>query len=81
MPEPWWKTGFANTQMWQAITIEGDKLLFRAYDASGSVADQFVLTRMKNSSNRMGVPSDCNKMNDSSMKIIRSLIIAILAVP
>ncbi len=59
--EPWWKTGFANTQMWQAITIEGDKLLFRAYDASGSVADQFVLTRMKNGSNRIGVPSDATK--------------------
>lgn len=59
--EPWWKTGFANTQMWQAITIEGEKLLFRAYDASGSVADQFVLTRMKNGSNRIGVPSDVTK--------------------
>lgn len=59
--EPWWETGFTNTQMWQAITIEGDKLLFRAYDASGSVADQFVLTRMKNGCNRIGVPSDVTK--------------------
>lgn len=54
--EPWWETGYTNTQLWQAITVDGNKLLYKAFDASGTLADQFMLTRMKNGSNRIGLP-------------------------
>lgn len=45
--KPWWQVGMTNTQLWQAVTVDGDRLSYRAYDASGRLADQFTLTRMK----------------------------------
>ncbi len=53
--------GYTNTQFWQAINIDGNSLTYRAYDASGAVADQFVLTKMKDGSNRLGTPADGKK--------------------
>jgi len=55
--EPWWIVGFSNRQFWQAITVDGKRLTYRSYDASGAVADQFTLTRMRNGKNRLGVAS------------------------
>lgn len=55
--EPWWTVGYSDKQFWQAITIDDNRLIYRSYDASGAVADQFTLTRMKNGSNRLGVDS------------------------
>ena len=43
----WWQVGMTNTQMWQAVTVDGDRLSYKAYDASGKMADQFTITRMK----------------------------------
>ena len=43
----WWQVGFTNTQMWQSVTVDGERLSYRAYDASGRLADQFTITRMK----------------------------------
>lgn len=43
----WWQVGLTNTQLWQAVTVDGDRLSYRAYDASGTLADQFTITRMK----------------------------------
>lgn len=54
--EPWWEVGYTKKQLWQAITVDGDRLTYRSYDASGTLADQFMLTRMRNGSNRIGVP-------------------------
>ncbi len=54
--EPWWETGYTNTQFWQKITVDGNRLIYKAFDASGSLADQFMLIRMKNGSNRIGMP-------------------------
>lgn len=54
--EPWWEAGYTNTQFWQTITVHGNKLIFKAFDASGALADQFMLTRKKNGSNRIGLP-------------------------
>ena len=54
---PWWDLGYTNTQLWQAININGNTLTYRAYDASGAVVDQFVLTKMKDGSNRIDTPS------------------------
>jgi len=59
--KPWWDLGYTNTQFWQAINIDGNSLTYRAYDASGAVADQFVLTKMKDGSNRLGTPADGKK--------------------
>lgn len=53
---PWWEVGYTNTQLWQAITIDDNRLIYKAFDASGTLADQFMLTKMKNGSNRTGVP-------------------------
>lgn len=55
--KPWWDIGYTNTQLWQAITVTGNRLAFRAYDASGSLADQFVLTKMKDGRNRFETTS------------------------
>jgi hypothetical protein len=43
----WWQVGMTNTQTWQAVTVDGDRLSYRAYDASGRLVDQFTITRMK----------------------------------
>jgi len=59
--KPWWDLGYTNTQFWQSINIDGNSLTYRAYDASGAVADQFVLTKMKDGSNRLGTPADGKK--------------------
>lgn len=50
--EPWWDLGLTNTQLWQAITIDGNELEYKAYDASGTLADQFTLTK-KNNGNKI----------------------------
>ena len=44
----WWQVGMTNTQLWQKVTVDGERLYYRAYDASGRLADQFTLTRQKN---------------------------------
>ncbi|MFZ2287234.1 MAG: metallophosphoesterase family protein [Bacteroidales bacterium] len=44
----WWETGLTYTQVWQAVTIDGNELEFRAYDASGTVVDQFTLKKKNN---------------------------------
>jgi len=44
----WWQVGMTNTQLWQKVTVDGERLYYRAYDASGRLADQFTLTRKKN---------------------------------
>jgi len=53
---PWWKTGLINTQLWQSIKVDGDHLTYTAFDASGAVADRFMLIKMKNGGNRIVVP-------------------------
>ena len=50
--EPWWDLGLTNTQTWQAITIDGNELEYRAYDASGALVDQFTLKK-KNNGNKI----------------------------
>lgn len=55
--KPWWDLGYTNTQLWQAISIDGNTLTYKAYDASGAVADQFVLTKMKDGRNRIDSPA------------------------
>jgi len=44
-----------NTQLWQAVTVDGDRLSYRAYDATGRVADQFTITRMKDGRKKFAV--------------------------
>lgn len=43
----WWQAGFTNTQMWQAVTVDGDRLYYRAHNATGRLVDQFTITRQK----------------------------------
>jgi 3',5'-cyclic AMP phosphodiesterase CpdA len=54
--DQWWESGLINTQLWQTISVDGNRLTYRAYDASGAVADQFMLTKKKDGRNRIGVP-------------------------
>ncbi len=49
---PWWDLGLTYTQTWQAITVDGNELEYRAYDASGAIVDQFTLKK-KNNGNRL----------------------------
>ncbi|HCM59602.1 MAG TPA: metallophosphoesterase [Bacteroidales bacterium] len=51
----WWQVGMTNTQLWQAVTVDGDRLSYRAYDATGRVADQFTITRMKDGRKKFAV--------------------------
>ena len=55
--KPWWDKGYTNTQLWQTIHVDGNMLTYRAYNASGAVADEFVLTKMKDGRNRLDIPS------------------------
>lgn len=52
----WWQVGLTNTQLWQTVSTDGNRLEYRAYDASGSLADQFTVTRMKNGKKIMSFP-------------------------
>jgi len=44
----WWETGLTYTQVWQTVKIDGNELEFMAYDASGTVVDQFTLKKKNN---------------------------------
>jgi 3',5'-cyclic AMP phosphodiesterase CpdA len=46
--EPWWDLGLTYTQTWQAISVDGNELNYRAYDASGTLVDQFTLKKKNN---------------------------------
>jgi 3',5'-cyclic AMP phosphodiesterase CpdA len=59
--KPWWQVGLTNTQLWQKVTIDGDRLYYKAYDASGRLADQFTLTRLKNGRKTLDVQSTGKK--------------------
>lgn len=48
----WWDVGLTFTQVWQAITVEGNQLSYKAVDASGTVVDRFTL-RKKNNGNKI----------------------------
>jgi hypothetical protein len=47
----WWDTGYTNTQTWQAIMIDNNKLKYKSYDAAGNVIDSFILKKKKNDRN------------------------------
>jgi len=49
--EKWWDIGITNTQTWQTISVEGNELAYKSYDASCLPVDQFVLRKKKNGSN------------------------------
>lgn len=51
--EPWWDLGLTNTQLWQAITVDGNELEYRAYDASGTIVDQFTIKKKNNGNSRL----------------------------
>jgi 3',5'-cyclic AMP phosphodiesterase CpdA len=44
----WWEVGLTNTQTWQAITIDKNKLTYKAFNAAGELADGFIITKRKN---------------------------------
>ncbi len=55
--EPWWEVGMTNTQTWQVISVIGNELTYKAFDASGDLVDQFILNKGKNNSKRMLIPA------------------------
>jgi 3',5'-cyclic AMP phosphodiesterase CpdA len=55
--ERWWQVGLTNTQLWQSVSIDENILEHKAYDASGNIADHFVITRMKDGRKKFIVPS------------------------
>lgn len=55
--DKWWEVGLTNSQLWQRVTIDGNRLIYQAYDAAGNIVDQFMLNRMKDGTKRIGVPS------------------------
>lgn len=53
----WWQTGRTNTQLWQAVTVDDNRLTYRAYDATGKLVDQLTVSRMKNGRKVISLPS------------------------
>ncbi len=51
--DPWMDRRAANTQLFQIITIEGEKLSYGAYTATGELYDAFDLLKSANKPNKM----------------------------
>jgi len=49
--EDWMKRGASNTQLYQVIQIDGDRLLFEAYTTTDQLYDAFELVKGKNEKN------------------------------
>jgi hypothetical protein len=60
--EKWWDVGLTNVQLWQRVTIDGNRLVYHSYDAAGNMVDLFMLRRLKSGSKRFSVlPADKTK--------------------
>lgn len=51
--DPWMDRRAANTQLFQIISIEGEKLSYGAYTATGELYDAFDLVKSKNAPNKL----------------------------
>ena len=51
--DPWMDRRAGNTQLFQIITIAGDRLSFGAYTATGELYDAFDLIKSNNAPNRL----------------------------
>jgi len=51
--DPWMDRRAGNTQLFQIITIEGDKLQYGAYTATGELYDAFELIKQPNGPNKL----------------------------
>jgi 3',5'-cyclic AMP phosphodiesterase CpdA len=56
----WWDVGLTYTQTWQVITVDGNELAYKAFDASGNLVDQFMLKKNKKERKRMLLPEVSN---------------------
>ena len=52
----WWDVGLTYTQTWQVITVDGKELTYKAFDASGTLVDHFVLKKGNNGRKRLKDP-------------------------
>lgn len=52
-PKPFMKSTAANTQLYQIITIDGDRMMYEARTAVGKVHDQFTLVKQPGQKNRL----------------------------
>lgn len=53
---PWWDVGLTYTQLWQAITVDGGELTYKAFNASGALVDHFVIKKSNNGKKRLKLP-------------------------
>jgi hypothetical protein len=51
--DPWMQRKARNTQLFQVITIEGNKLQYEAYTAHGELYDAFDLIKSKQKPNKL----------------------------
>lgn len=51
--DPWMQRKARNTQLFQIISIEGEKLTYQAYTASGELYDAFDLVKVKKKPNKV----------------------------
>jgi hypothetical protein len=51
--DPWMQRRARNTQLFQVISIEGDKLMYQAYTASGELYDAFDLVKAGKKPNKL----------------------------
>ena len=51
--DPWMDRRAANTQLFQIISIEGNKLSYEAYTAAGELYDAFDLMKSPGKANRL----------------------------
>ncbi len=56
----WWDVGLTYTQTWQLISVDGNELAYKAFDASGNLVDQFMLKKNKKDIKRLLLPEVTN---------------------
>ncbi len=54
--KPWMDKTGGHTQLYQLITVEGNKLVYKCYTASGTLYDSFELIKQKNKINKLVEP-------------------------
>jgi hypothetical protein len=52
-PTPWWNRGAENTQLFQVISVDGNRLKYEALTATGELYDAFDLVKSADGTNKM----------------------------
>jgi len=77
--EPWMKSSAKDTQLYQLITIDGDKLHYEARTAKGDLHDEFELRKPKSGPNRIVERDELDAERTFEARPSRTQLIAAVA--